>query len=160
MADKSADISNEEQVVICIRWIDEELFAHEDFISLKPVAKCTSEIIVDVIKAAIEQIRLKLSDLRGQCYDRAAVMAGYKNGVAAKIKEQNLKYLYTHCYEHALPLSVKDACYDLPTITDTFAVAKEICKLIKKSPQRETLLQKLRKESDNDAKTVHAFCPT
>jgi len=66
MADESADVSNEEQVVICIRWIDEELFAHEDFVSLKPVAKCTSEMIVDVIKAAIDQMRLKLSDLRGQ----------------------------------------------------------------------------------------------
>ena len=57
--------------------------------SLKPVAKCTSEMIVDVIKAAIEQMRLKLSDLRGHFYDGVAVMAGHKNGVAAKIKEQN-----------------------------------------------------------------------
>ena len=160
MADESADLSNEEQVVICIRWIDEELFAHEDFVSLKPVAKCTSEMIFDVIKAAIGQMRLKLSDLRGQYYDGSAVMAGHKNGVAAKIKEQNPKCLYTHCYGHALNLSVKDACNDVPTLTETFAVAKEICKLIKKSPQRETLLRKLRKENDNDAKRVHAFCPT
>ena len=160
MADESADVSNEEQVVVCVRWIDDELFAHEDFVSLKPVAKCTSEMIVDVIKAAIEQTKLKLSDLRGQCCDGAAVMAGHKNRVAAKIKEQNPKCLYTHCYGRALNLSVKDACNDVPNLTETFAVAKEICKLIKKSPQRETLLRKLRKENDNDAKSVHAFCPT
>ena len=54
-ADESADVSNEEQVVICIRWIDDNLIAHEDFVSLKPVAKCTSEMIVNVIKETINQ---------------------------------------------------------------------------------------------------------
>ena len=160
MADESADVSNEEQVVICIRWIDDNLIAHEDFVSLKPVAKCTSEMIVNVIKETINQMRLKVSNLRGQCYDGAAVMTGHKNGVAAKIKEENPKCLYTHCYGHALNLCVKDACTEVPTLTETFAITKEICKLIKKSPQREALLKKLRKESENDAKSVHAFCPT
>ena len=158
--DESADVSNEEQVVICIRWIDDNLIAHEDFVSLKPVAKCTSEMIVNVIKETINQMRLKVSNLRGQCYDGAAVMTGHKNGVAAKIKEENPKCLYTHCYGHALNLCVKDACTEVPTLTETFAITKEICKLIKKSPQREALLKKLRKESENDAKSVHAFCPT
>ena len=49
MTDKSADLSTEEQVVICIRWIDDNLIAHEDFVSLKPVANCTSEMIVNII---------------------------------------------------------------------------------------------------------------
>ena len=160
MADESADVSNKEQVVICIRWIDDNLIAHEDFISLKPVAKCTSEMIANVIKETINQMRLKVSNLRGQCYDDAAVIAGDKNGIAAKIKEENPKCLYTHCYGHALNLCVKDACTEVPTLTETFAITKEICKPIKKSPQRETLLKKLRKESENDATSVHAFCPT
>ena len=157
MADESADVSNEEQVVICIRWIDDNLIAHEGFVSLKPGAKCTSEMIVNVMKETINQMRLKVSNLRGQCYDGAAVMAGHKNGVAAKIKEENPKCLYTHCYGHALNLCVKDACTEVPTLTETFAITKEICKLIKKSPQRETLLKKFRKESENDAKNVHVF---
>ena len=106
MADESADVSNEEQVVICIRWIDDNLIAHEDFVSLKHVAKCTSEMIVNVIKEMINQTRLKVSNLRGQCYDGAAVMAGHKNGVAAKIKEKYPKCLYTHCYGHALRMLV------------------------------------------------------
>ena len=117
-------------------------------------------MIANVIKETINQIRLKVSNLRGQCYDGAAVMAGHKNGVAAKIKDENPTCLYTHCYDHALNLFVKDACTEVPTLTETFAITKEICKLIKKSPQRETLLKKLRKESENDAKSVHAFCPT
>ena len=50
MADESADVSNEEQVVICIRWVDENLQPHEEFIALEHVARCTAEQIVDVIK--------------------------------------------------------------------------------------------------------------
>ena len=67
MAYESADVSNEEKVVICIRWIYDNLIAHEDFVSLKPVIKCTSEMIVNVIKETINQMRLKVSNLRGQC---------------------------------------------------------------------------------------------
>ena len=126
MADESADVSNEEQVVICIRWIDDNLIAHEDFVSLKRVAKCTSEMIVNVIKETISQMRLKVSNLRGQCYDGAAVMAGHKNGAAAKIKEENPKCLYTHCYGHALNLCAKDACTEVPTTTDTDIKARII----------------------------------
>ena len=87
-------------------------------------------------------------------------MAGHKNGVAAKIKEENPKCLYTHCFGHVLNLCVKDAYTEVPTLTETFTITKEICNLIEKSPQRETLLKKFRKESKNDAKSVHAFCPT
>ena len=126
MADESTDVSNEEKVVIGIRWIDDNLIAHEDFVSLKPVAKCTSKMIVNVIKETINQMRLKVSNLRRQCYDGAAVMAGQKKSVAAKIKEKNPKCLCTHCYGHALNLCVKDACTELPTLTETFAITKEI----------------------------------
>ena len=35
MADKTSELSNHEQLVICIRWIDDKLEALEDFIGLK-----------------------------------------------------------------------------------------------------------------------------
>ena len=34
MADETADVSNTEQLVICIRWVDDDLNIHEDFIGL------------------------------------------------------------------------------------------------------------------------------
>ena len=105
-------------------------------------------------------MNLKLENARGQCYDGAAVMAGEKAGVAAQIKKLNSKCLYTHCYGHALNLSVKDACTKVKCLKDTFDTTKEICKLVKKSPQRETYLKKLRIQSGNTEKNVHAFCPT
>ena len=37
MADESSDVSNKKQVVVCIRWVDDELIAHEEFVGIKPV---------------------------------------------------------------------------------------------------------------------------
>ena len=53
MADESSDISNVQQVVICIRWVDNMLEPHEEFIGLHPVkianAKNLSLILKDII---------------------------------------------------------------------------------------------------------------
>lgn len=50
MADESADISNKEQLVICLRWIDENCIAHEEFIGMHPLTGTDADQIVAVIK--------------------------------------------------------------------------------------------------------------
>ena len=35
MADECADVTNEEQLVICLCWVDENLEVHEDFVGLQ-----------------------------------------------------------------------------------------------------------------------------
>ena len=37
---------------------------------------------------------------------------------------------------------------------------REIGKLVKKSPQRNTKLDKIKEETQNESKGVHDFCPT
>ena len=160
MADESADVSNKEQVVVCIRWVDEELNAHEEFVGIKPVDRTTAEDIVLVLSKTLADMHLRIDDCRGQCYDGASTMSGAKSGVATRIKTLNAKCLFTHCYGHVLNLSVKDACSDVKCLKDTFDTAREICKLVKFSPQRDTHLQNLRKETQNEDAGVHAFCPT
>ena len=57
MADETADISNQEQVVICIRWIDDEiLMTREEFIAMKPVERFTADMLVQVIKVRLRYI--------------------------------------------------------------------------------------------------------
>ena len=57
MADETADILNQEQVVICIRWIDDEiLMAREEFIAMKPVERRTADMLVQVIKVRLRYI--------------------------------------------------------------------------------------------------------
>ena len=51
-------------------------------------------------------MNLKIENVRGQRYDAAFAMAGIKSGLATQLKLLNGKYLFTHCYGHALNLAV------------------------------------------------------
>ena len=105
-------------------------------------------------------MNLRITDARGQCYDGASVMAGSKSGVASQFKALNPKCLYIHCYGHALNLSAGDSVNSVDCLKATLEMAREICKLIKKSPKRNTKLDEIRKANKKDSKGIHAFCPT
>ena len=53
MADETADVSNKEQVVACIRLVDSNFTVHEDFVGLRPVARRTADEIVGIIKVKV-----------------------------------------------------------------------------------------------------------
>ena len=61
MADETA-VSNQEQVVICIRWVDDDLRCHTDFISIKPIARCTADQIVELLKNVLADMNLKVEN--------------------------------------------------------------------------------------------------
>ena len=50
MGDEAADISNKEQLVLCIRQVDDDLQVHEDFIGIHKIPNTTADEIVKVIK--------------------------------------------------------------------------------------------------------------
>lgn len=160
LADETGDVSNTEQLVICIRWVDDELQAHEEFIGLHPLPDTSADQIVFLIKDILLRMNLKLENARGQCYDGAASMAGHRSGVATQIKSLNEKCLYTHCYGHALNLAVGDVIKEIPELKEAFGTAYEICKLVKKSPKRDTQLKNIREATGNESKSVHEFSPT
>ena len=58
MADETADVENIEQLVICIRWVDEQLNAHKEFIGLHPIPDTTANTIVSVLKVSIKVLKL------------------------------------------------------------------------------------------------------
>ena len=85
MADETADISNKEQLVVCIRWVDENFAVHEDFIAMYPLERTTANHIVAVLKNCLISMHLCIENAHGQCYDGASTMAGVKTGVATQI---------------------------------------------------------------------------
>ena len=86
-------------------------------------------------------------------------MGGAKTGVATQIKSINPKFLFTHCYGNALNLAVGDVFKNVPQLREALETAYEICKLIKKSPKRNTKIDELRNKTKNDSKSIHALCP-
>ena len=60
MADETADISNKEQLVICIRWVDDCFVINEDFIGMYPLERTKAH---PVGNAMMEQRRRQVRKL-------------------------------------------------------------------------------------------------
>ena len=160
MADETTDVANTEQLVVCIRWIDDNFQPNEDFIGLYAIENTSSDMLVCVIIDVLLRLGLEIEDCRGQCYDGAAFMSGVRNGVATQIKRENSKALYTHCYGHALNLAVGDVIKSIKLLKDTLDVTFEIVKLIKKSPNRESKFEKIKEEAREGSVEIRNLCPT
>lgn len=85
MVDETSNISNTEQLVFCLRYVDEDLTKHEEFIGLYDMDSTTAE---NVIQDILLRLSLQMSSCRGQCYDCAGSMAGCRTGVATTIEQQ------------------------------------------------------------------------
>ena len=164
MADECTDVSNKEQFVICIRWVDADLCSHEDAIGLYHVDSIDAKTLVATIEDVLLRLCMNISQCRGQCYDGAANMAGSKGGVAAYIQKKQPKAVLTHCYGHALNLAVGDCIKKLKICCNALDVAFKIVKLIRFSPKRNAAFDRIRVENymENDVPShgVRALCPT
>ena len=56
MADEAADISNKEQLDVCIRWVD------EDFIGMYPFERTTADQIVAVLKNCLISMHVRIEN--------------------------------------------------------------------------------------------------
>ena len=88
MADECTDCSNKEQFTINIRWVDEHLNAHEEFIGLYQVSTIDADSLVSAIRDVLLRMNAKIADCRGQCYYGASNMSGATKGVAAIITQE------------------------------------------------------------------------
>ena len=62
------DSSNKEQAVICMRWVDDELEAHEEFIGLYQMESTDANSIVAMIRDVMLRLNIYFAKLRVQCY--------------------------------------------------------------------------------------------
>ncbi|XP_068213841.1 zinc finger MYM-type protein 1-like [Palaemon carinicauda] len=134
MADECTGVANKEQLVVCIRWVDNDLEVHEDLIGLHFLESIKSDEIVKVLMDILLQMNISLKNCRGQCYDGASNMSGRKSGVATQLENIESRALYMHCYGHSLTLACQDAIKQNKLMRDTLDDTREITKLIKKSP--------------------------
>ena len=110
MCDECVDVSNKEQLTICIRWISNaDLEVREDVIGLYAISDISDSTTVHVIKNALVRLNLGLNKCRSQCYSGASNMKGPRSGVAKQLRDEEPHALYLHCHGHALNLAVGDA---------------------------------------------------
>ena len=58
MMDETTDAFNSEQVVICLRWVDGRLDAHEEFIGLYEVASTEASALFTVVKDVLARLNV------------------------------------------------------------------------------------------------------
>ena len=83
IADEITDSSNREQLVVCLRWVDD---VQEDFLGLYQVPNIASDTIVKCLREVLIRMNLHINNCRGQCYDGASNMKGHKKGVVTQKK--------------------------------------------------------------------------
>lgn len=157
MIDETTDASNAEQVVFVIRWVSDDLSVHEEFIGLYHADSIQAQSLVAIIKDSLLRLNLKLELCRGQCYDGASVMSGARSGVATVISSEEPRAVFTHCYGHSLNLAVGDTVRQSKLMKSAFETVNE---LIKKSPKRDGMFQKLKQEIAHDSPGFRVLCPT
>ena len=160
MCDECTDSSNREQLSVCIRWIKSELEPQEDFIGLYKMDNVCANDIVKALKETLGRMKLSLSNCRGQCYDGASTMSGPKKGVAKVISDEQPKAIYTHCYGHALNLSVGDTIKHCKILKDALDIVYEVSKLIKYFPKRDMQFENLKQNLAPDTPGFRVLCPT
>ena len=160
MVDETTDVSNTEQLVFCIRYVNGQLNTHEEFIGLHSLESTSAQSITHTIQDLLLRLSLQLENCRGQCYDGASAMAGCRTGVATTLLQKEPRALYTHCYGHALNLAVQDAVKANPVLRDTLDTVEEMTKLIKKSPKRKVIFHKVKDDIVCESPGVRLLCPT
>ena len=164
LADECTDCSNKEQFTINIRWVDQHLNEHEEFIGLYQVDTIDAKSLVSAIRDVLLRMNAKVADCRGQCYDEASNMSGARKGVAAIILQEESRALYTHCYGHALSLAVADTMKQSKICRDALDTAFEITRLIKFSLKRNAAFDRIKSSSEDDSHPspirIHTFCHT
>lgn len=160
LADETRDMSNLEQLTICIRWVDAQYGVHEDFIGLLQVPNTTAATLAAGIKDVLLRCNLPLAQCRGQAYDGAANMSGHRSGVATRLLEEEPAALHVHCLAHCLNLCLQDAARKFQPVRDALDLCTEVAKLILWSPKRMQAFLSSKEEFSPDGGNIRPLCPT
>ncbi|KAJ8890761.1 hypothetical protein PR048_010270 [Dryococelus australis] len=108
--DSTRDISGDEQESVGIRWCDDNLDPHENFIGFYQTALTTGEAIASLICDALIRLQRPLGNRRGQTYDGAANMSGTNKGDQSITIEKPHMASYIHCGAQCCNLIIKESC--------------------------------------------------
>jgi hypothetical protein len=163
IVDGTQDVSGKEQMSICVRFVDNNLCPHEEFLGLYEPPETTGKVLAKCIEDALLRLQLPLSALRGQTYDGASNMSGQYKGCQAIIREKQPLALYVHCGAHCINLVSLNVCEAVAPVRDVMQLLQELGSLFSQSIRCRTTFAKIA-ESNNDGifrvKQIRPLCPT
>ena len=142
IADESTDVTNKEQISICIRFVSRKEdgkvkhFIREEFLTFVHADKGTNaEELTTKFLETIQSVGLSVNDMRAQGYDGASVMSGHVSGVQTRIRQVNPNAVYVHCRPHVLNLCIVHAS-KLPLVRNIMDTMQEVTLAFKFSAKR------------------------
>ena len=141
IADEATDAANDEQLSICVRFVDNGTPCEKFLAFHECHSGVTGEAIADDILSKLVEWQLQPQLLCGQAYDGAGAMAGKSKGVAFRILSKYPKALYVHCAAHRLNLCVMKCC-SIWEVSNMMQTADKISRFFSNSPKRQLALEK------------------
>ena len=99
-------------------------------------------MILDVLT----RLNLSIKKLRGQCYGGASAVSGSRPEVAKKISDLESRAVYRHCHGYSLNLACMNNIKSSRVTQEALDITREITKLVKLSPRRGSIFQRLKDE--------------
>ena len=63
MCNEATDVKNISELVVCLRWVDNEMEAHDVFVGLKNMPNIDADLIVRELEVALWRMHLKLKKM-------------------------------------------------------------------------------------------------
>ena len=93
MCDEATDVKNFSELAVCLRWVDDELEAHDEFSGLKNMPNTDADSIVRELKDVLLQMHLKSNKCRGQCYDVPLCLVQKAGSLYKSKAKRNVHYI-------------------------------------------------------------------
>ena len=161
LVDGTTDSSSKEQLVLCVRYLDDKNCVNERFLGYEVMHDQTGKAIATVILKSLEGYGVDLSRLSGQGYDGCASMKGDVNGAQAHVlKAVHKKALYTHCASHVFSLVVSYGA-KVQEISKCLETIKETVTFITASAKRSECFEHIQDASNAEpTKKLRRLCET
>ena len=140
LADETTDISCQEQLTLCARYVSDDFAIEESFLQFIPITDLSGKNLASTILNNLSDIGIDVSKMRGQGYDGATAMSGRLNGAQAYIREIIPTALYLHCAAHSLNLAVSNSC-NLSPVRNCMETIASVYNFFN-APKRQNILRK------------------
>ena len=87
-------------------------------------------------------------------------MMGTRSGVAKQLSDEENCAVFLYCYNHAFNLAVGDSVRNSKLLKNALEITFEVSKLVKDSPKRDVMFEKLKDKLAPGTPGFRVLCPT
>ena len=145
LLDNTPDVSHIDQTGLIVRHVkvdSSEVQIKESFLNFFRLHRKNADEITKSILDELQQNGLDIMMCRGQAYNNASTMAGFRSGVQCRIKQVNSKAIFIPCANHLLNLAGVHSVASSKHSATFFVVVERVYSFFSASTQKWKVLLK------------------